>query len=294
MNIDEDEVTREPFEEQTTNGDEEEEEEELVSMSSWQQPRYDTQANLPEEENNDELDTTDDTLVIREDNNSSVYDDNSSVDEDDIKYAKSFGIHLKSSKSQAGYERLIHSDLFESKSQTSEQSTASSKLGPTIKTSITSDCIYHKGCFYQKGDIVALCDQDDGLIYFAQLTGFLQDQYCEKSASINWLVPTRPTSRELFDPSAYRIGLEDVQLRKLDCMTFIRHCPHDYYLRKFFQSCDSSDRSTASQKQGTANERTKLETNYKKNNKNQTYIWTTMQPCSVPTIETNRRLKRFH
>lgn len=280
MSIDEDEVTREPFEEQTND-----DEDESACVSSWRQPRYDSQMN-PDTDENQGLDTTDDTLVVQDGFDG---DDSSSVGEEDIEYAKSFGIHLKGSKSQAGYERLIQSDLFESGSQrTGVQTDNADKKELFIKTSITSDCIYHKGCFYQKGDIVALCDQDDGLIYFAQITGFLQDQYCEKSASVNWLVPIRPTSRKFFDPSAYKIGLEDVQLRKLDCMTFVRHCPHDYYIRKFFQTgevCDHAANSFSKQDDRGM----KLDTNYKKNNKNQSYIWTTMRPCSVPTIETTEK-----
>lgn len=33
---------------------------------------------------------------------------------------------------------------------------------------------------------------DDG-IYYAQIRGFLEDQYCEKSAAVTWLLPTTET-----------------------------------------------------------------------------------------------------
>lgn len=186
---------------------------------------------------------------------------------EDSKFAKSYGIELQSKSLKLS--KLIKSNNVEPPSTSNNQA----KL--VIKTSVTTDCIYHKGTFYQKGDIVALFDQDDGQIYFAQLTGFLQDQYCEKSASVNWLVPTKLTSREFFDPSAYRIGLEDVQLRKMDCMTFVRHCPHDYYLRKFFQSDSGPEQADCGHR--LARTRSK---------KDQAYIWTTMETCRVPTIET--------
>ena len=40
------------------------------------------------------------------------------------------------------------------------------------------------------GDIVSVEDIDDGSVYYAQLRGFLTDQYCEKSGVITWLLPT--------------------------------------------------------------------------------------------------------
>lgn len=197
----------------------------------------------------------------------------SGVAQEDVDFGKSFDIHLKASKCTSAYDRLMKSKHFDTNTSSQEPSNI------MIKTSVTSDCIYHKGTFYQKGDIVALCDQDDGQLYFAQLTGFLQDQYCEKSASLNWLVPIRPTSREFFDPAAFRIGLEDNQLRKLDCMTFVRHCPHDYYLKKFFQATDSGGTQIANQD--------RLFT-HGSSSKEQAFIWTSMEPCPVPSIETRQ------
>ena len=44
--------------------------------------------------------------------------------------------------------------------------------------------------FHFLGDIVSVEDIDDGSVYYAQLRGFLTDQYCEKSGVITWLLPT--------------------------------------------------------------------------------------------------------
>ena len=63
----------------------------------------------------------------------------------------------------------------------------------------------------QVGDIVSVMDEDEG-IYFAQIRGFLQDQYCQKSAVITWLVPTVNSPRDCFDPSTYILGKRTTQL----------------------------------------------------------------------------------
>lgn len=49
---------------------------------------------------------------------------------------------------------------------------------------------------------------EEGDIYYAQITGLLTDQYCEKSAVITWLFPTQdsPLPSEGFDPATYIIG----------------------------------------------------------------------------------------
>lgn len=51
-------------------------------------------------------------------------------------------------------------------------------------------------------------DDVDGGRYFAQVRGLLQDQYCEKSAVLTWLLPTiySPPPSEKFDPATYIIG----------------------------------------------------------------------------------------
>ena len=64
-----------------------------------------------------------------------------------------------------------------------------------------------QGSYYQVGDIVSFIDIDGGT-YYAQIRGLLQDQYCEKSAVITWLLPTKnsPPPEKCFDPSTYIIG----------------------------------------------------------------------------------------
>ena len=64
-----------------------------------------------------------------------------------------------------------------------------------------------QGQYYSRGDIVSVVDVEGG-VYYAQLKGFLTDQYCEKSGVITWLLPTTdsPPPEEGFDPSTYIIG----------------------------------------------------------------------------------------
>lgn len=64
-----------------------------------------------------------------------------------------------------------------------------------------------KGTYIQVGDIVSVQDEDDD-IYYAQIKGFLTDQYCKKSAVLTWLLPTQESlpPNEDFDPSTYIIG----------------------------------------------------------------------------------------
>lgn len=104
-----------------------------------------------------------------------------------------------------------------------------------VARAVTSDRVYYRGQYYTKGDIVSVEDIDDGSVYYAQLRGFLTDQYCEKSGVITWLLPTvnSPPSEECFDPSTYVIGPEEDLPRKLDYFTFVMHAPDDYfYYRK--------------------------------------------------------------
>lgn len=61
-----------------------------------------------------------------------------------------------------------------------------------------------QGILYQAGDIVSIEDIE-GDLYYAQLRGFVQDQYAQKSAVITWLIPVvaRPTH---FDPALFVPG----------------------------------------------------------------------------------------
>jgi len=57
---------------------------------------------------------------------------------------------------------------------------------------------------YQVGDVVSIEDIE-GDIYFAQVRGFLQDEYAQKSAVITWLIPTVPNPTS-FDPAIFLPG----------------------------------------------------------------------------------------
>ena len=70
---------------------------------------------------------------------------------------------------------------------------------------------------------------EEGDIYYAQLRGFLIDQFAEKSAVISWLLPTResPPPNEGFHPATYVLGPEEEVPRKMEVIDFARcyqHC----------------------------------------------------------------------
>lgn len=102
------------------------------------------------------------------------------------------------------------------------------KSPASFATPVTTDSLFYKGQYFQKGDIVALQDIEGGT-YYAQIRGLLQDEYCEKSAALTWLIPTNMSSKGTFDPSTYILGPEEDIPRKLECMEFIMHAPSDYY-----------------------------------------------------------------
>ncbi|XP_037084391.1 GATA zinc finger domain-containing protein 1-like, partial [Pollicipes pollicipes] len=102
-----------------------------------------------------------------------------------------------------------------------------------VATPVTSNCLFHKGIYYQVGDIVSLVSLE-GETYYAQIRGLMQDQYCEKSAVISWLLPTQaspPPERE-FDPSTYVIGPDEDIPRRLDCMRLVCSAPSDYFRQR--------------------------------------------------------------
>lgn len=81
------------------------------------------------------------------------------------------------------------------------------KAPTATATVVTSDSIFYKGNYMQVGDIVSMLDVDGGT-YYAQIRGFMTDQYCEKSAVVTWLLPTKasPPPEQCFDPATYIIG----------------------------------------------------------------------------------------
>lgn len=62
-----------------------------------------------------------------------------------------------------------------------------------------------QGNYFQVGDIVSLVDHDFS-VYYAQIRGFMKDQYNEKSAIISWLLPSQGSPQDRFDPATYILG----------------------------------------------------------------------------------------
>ncbi|KAL4229465.1 GATA zinc finger domain-containing protein 1 [Mactra antiquata] len=102
------------------------------------------------------------------------------------------------------------------------------KAPTAVSTVVTGQSIFFEGSYYQVGDIVSLVDDDEN-IYYAQIRGFLQDQYYEKSAVITWLLPTKHSPPDKFDPSTYILGPEEDLPRKMEYLEFVCHAPSDYY-----------------------------------------------------------------
>lgn len=105
---------------------------------------------------------------------------------------------------------------------------------PEAATFTTSDRICHEGQFYNKGDIVSVVSIEDDEIYYAQLRGFLTDQYSDKHAAITWLLPTRnsPPPSEGFHPGTYILGPEEELPRRMEVFTFVMHAPDDYFYNR--------------------------------------------------------------
>ncbi|EPY86148.1 hypothetical protein CB1_000326001 [Camelus ferus] len=88
------------------------------------------------------------------------------------------------------------------------------KAPESVSTIITAESIFYKGVYYQIGDVVSVIDEQDGKPYYAQIRGFIQDQYCEKSAALTWLIPTLSSPRDQFDPASYIIVLAQKEVLK--------------------------------------------------------------------------------
>ncbi|KAF6085869.1 GATA zinc finger domain containing 1 [Phyllostomus discolor] len=103
------------------------------------------------------------------------------------------------------------------------------KAPESVSTIITAESIFYKGVYYQIGDVVSVIDEQDGKPYYAQIRGFIQDQYCEKSAALTWLIPTLSSPRDQFDPASYIIGPEEDLPRKMEYLEFVCHAPSEYF-----------------------------------------------------------------
>lgn len=73
-------------------------------------------------------------------------------------------------------------------------------------TGVFSLFLYLQGVYYQTGDVIKVTDEEDGKPYYAQIRGFMQDQYCEKSAALTWLIPTQSSPKDQFDPGTFIVG----------------------------------------------------------------------------------------
>ncbi|KAK3106478.1 hypothetical protein FSP39_020731 [Pinctada imbricata] len=115
------------------------------------------------------------------------------------------------------------------------------KAPTAVSTVVTGDSIFHDGMYYQTGDVVSLVDHD-GSVYYAQIRGFMEDQYNDKSAVISWLLPTQNSPPGHFDPATYILGPEEDLPRRLEFMEFVCHAPSDYYKCRFgpFPTIDQS------------------------------------------------------
>nr|CAD7432287.1 unnamed protein product [Timema monikensis] len=104
------------------------------------------------------------------------------------------------------------------------------KASDAVDTPYYNENVYCNGTYFQVGDIVSMVGQDNR-IYYAQLRGFLTNQYCEKSTVITWIVPTHasPPPTWGFDPDTYVFAYDEETPRKLDTMTFVMHAPNDYF-----------------------------------------------------------------
>lgn len=115
------------------------------------------------------------------------------------------------------------------------------KSPEAIVTPMTSSFIYLKGVYLQVGDVVSIMDED-GSLYYAQLRGFLTDQYSEKSACITWLIPTQESPKDgSFDADTFVLGPEEDIPRKLEYMEFVQHAPVDHFSRSALSKLSCPD-----------------------------------------------------
>lgn len=101
------------------------------------------------------------------------------------------------------------------------------KAPRSVSIPVTSETLSYGESFFTRGDVVSMvCD---GLVYYAQIRGLLQDQYHEKSAVITWLIPTDVSPETGFDPNTFIIGPEEEFPRNLADMEFVCHSPNEYF-----------------------------------------------------------------
>ncbi|KAM9776891.1 GATA zinc finger domain-containing protein 1 isoform X1 [Syngnathus typhle] len=103
------------------------------------------------------------------------------------------------------------------------------KAPESVSTIITAESVFYKGVYYQIGDVIKVTDEEDGKAYYAQIRGFVQDQYCEKSAALTWLIPTQASPKDHFDAGTYILGPEEDLPRKMEYLDFVCHAPSEYF-----------------------------------------------------------------
>jgi len=99
---------------------------------------------------------------------------------------------------------------------------------PTVTANVvTSNSIFYQGLLFKEGDIVAVTDIG-GLRYYAQIRGFLQDVFLNKSAVVSWLLPTVPNPTR-FDPAIFLPGPDEDIPRPMECFEFISRAPTNLF-----------------------------------------------------------------
>eukprot|EP00794_Sanderia_malayensis_P003387 gene3387-3877_t len=95
---------------------------------------------------------------------------------------------------------------------------------------ISSKSIHYQGLLFKEGDVVSITDVS-GEKYYAQLRGFLQDIYLNKSAAITWLLPTVPNPSK-FDPAIFLPGPDEDTPRPMECFEFVSRAPSNLFKMK--------------------------------------------------------------
>ena len=99
---------------------------------------------------------------------------------------------------------------------------------------VLDDNLVCPGQYFSKGDIVSVVNLEDDDIYYAQLRGFLTDQFSDKYGVISWLLPTTnsPPPNQGFHPATYILGPEEDVPRNLEVFTFVMRAPDDYFYNR--------------------------------------------------------------
>ncbi|KAL3316192.1 GATA zinc finger domain-containing protein 1 [Cichlidogyrus casuarinus] len=89
---------------------------------------------------------------------------------------------------------------------------------------------YHNGSLIQIGDIVSLVDYDGGT-FFAQIRGLMQDNIGDTCCVLSWLAPKPEYIEDCskFEPSKFRVALEEDVLRFIESVKFVCSCPSEYF-----------------------------------------------------------------